>query len=380
MALAAVTYTSTAGGGASSTGLNFAQNALDLMVYMSLRSQLHYDAVADVKPSNQSFPGSSVTFTMMNDLAISTTALSESTDVTPVALSNAQLVLSLQEFGNAVTTTALGRGTSWTDLDSVVTNVLGYNAGVSLDAMAQLTLQSAQQQQNAGATASTPVAGTTPGALTAASLLNPFDIRTAVAKMRTNMVPDFGGHYIGFIHPDSSYDFRNTTTTAGWSDPHAYSAPENIWNGEIGAFGGVKFIETARAPFYFTGATSGGTTPYTQTLILGRQALAKAYSYVDGNGDYPTLVAGPVVDSLRRLVPFGWYWLGAYGLFRQQSIIAINAATSLATTTITPAQPAGQLGVAAPNPKPLTGANPANSEFLSPQSGPTVPGQTRTAG
>jgi hypothetical protein len=62
---------------------------------------------------------------------------------------------------------------------------------------------------------------------------------------------------------------------------------------------------------------------------MGRQALAKAYSQIDGNGAYAKVVRGPVVDSLMRFNPIGWYWLGGYGRFREASLRRIESASSI---------------------------------------------------
>ena len=40
-------------------------------------------------------------------------------------------------------------------------------------------------------------------------------------------------------------------------------------------------------------------------MFLGRQAVAKAHSIVDGNGENPHIVPGPVTDYLRRFLPLG---------------------------------------------------------------------------
>ena len=61
---------------------DFAQKAYELMTFYALRPELYHDAVADVRPSNQSQPGSSVQFTITADLALATTPLNEQTDVT----------------------------------------------------------------------------------------------------------------------------------------------------------------------------------------------------------------------------------------------------------------------------------------------------------
>ena len=91
--------------------LDFSKAAYDRMAYFALRPELYFDQVADVQPTAQSMPGSSVTFTIVNDLSIATSALTETEDVATVALSDSQVTLTLAEYGNAVLTTAKLRGT-----------------------------------------------------------------------------------------------------------------------------------------------------------------------------------------------------------------------------------------------------------------------------
>jgi hypothetical protein len=77
------------------------------------------------------------------------------------------------------------------------------------------------------------------------------------------------------------------------------------------------------------GSGSAGNIDVYDTYVMGRQALAKAYSFVDGNGPVPSVRRGPVVDSLMRFNPIGWYWLGGYGLFREASLRRIESASSI---------------------------------------------------
>ena len=124
------------------------------------------------------------------------------------------------------------------------------------------------------------------------------------------------------------HDLRRETGAASWRDPHNYNNIGPIYNGEIGAFESVRFIETPRAPLNLTGG-SADTVDLYQTIIMGRQSLAKAHSITDGNGAFPKVVRGPVVDSLMRFNPIGWYWLGGYGIFRQAAIRVVNSSSSL---------------------------------------------------
>lgn len=306
--------------------LDYAKTAYDLMSYFALRPELYFDAVADVEPSDQSMPGATVQFTIQNDLAAATTPLSESTDVSAVAMSDSTFSLTLAEYGNAVISTALARGTSFLDLDRLVTNVVGFNAGISMDTLAVNVLQAGTNVNYAAGTGTKPTAR---NQITPDNTLGATDVRQARATLARNNVPRIGGYYLGFIHPDVAFDLQGQTGTNTWSDPHAYSAPENIWNSELGAFQGVRFIETPRAPLFADAGSSTTLTDVYRTLFLGRQALAKAYSYVDGNGPYASVVPGPVTDHLRRLVPWGWYWLGAYGVFRQVSLLGVESASSI---------------------------------------------------
>ena len=316
-----------------SSTLDFSKAAYDRMAYFALRPELYFDAAADIQPTHQSMPGASVAFTIVNDLAIQASALTETSDVSTVALSDSQVTLTLAEYGNAVLTTAKLRGTSYVDIDPIVANVVGYNAGVSIDTIARAALDSGTNVQYASGLGATSLqtSVTTRAGVTASNTISSLDIRVARARLRSQNVPTFGGMYVGYIHPDLVADLQGESISGsnvqGWRAPHVYAQPGEIWTGELGAYEGVRWIETPRAPV-FQGAGASSANVY-GTMILGRQALAKTFSTIDGNGAYPHVVPGPITDRLRRFVPLGWYWLGAYGIFRQASIIRLESASLL---------------------------------------------------
>ena len=312
----------------TTSSLSVDQAAFDRLAYFALRSELLFDAAADVMPTQQAMPGSSVTFTIFNDLTAATATLSESTDVTPVAMSDSQVTVTLAEYGNAVLTTAKLRGTSFLDVDTVAANVVGYNAGISIDSVVRDVL-SGGSNVIYGSKNTAPVAR---DEVQANDTIAANDVRKVTAQLRGANVPTFNGLYMGFIHPDVSYDLRSETGAAAWRDPHVNVDTENIYNGEIGTFEAVRFIETPRAKVFENasdGSGSTGTIDVYCTHVMGRQALAKAHSIVDGNGPLPRVVRGPVVDTLERFQPIGWYWLGGYGRFREASLRRIESASSI---------------------------------------------------
>ena len=313
----------------TTSSLDFAQTAYDRMAYFDLRPELYFDAAADIKPSAQSMPGASVVWTIVHDLAIASSAINESTDVTPVAMSDSQVTVSLAEFGNAVNTTAKLRGEAFVEIDPVVANAIGFNAGVSIDEVAKLILQAGTNVVYATGTGTLPTSRAT---VTSTNTILAANIRYAKTFLRVNNVATFGGYYICYINPNVSYDLTSETGEQSWRAPHDYSQPGEIWQGEVGAFEGFRFIETPRAPLF---AAAGSGSPQINvfgTLCLGRQSLAKAHSYVDGNGPLPHVVPGPVTDFLRRFQPWGWYWLGNYGIFRQAALLRIESASSVNVT------------------------------------------------
>jgi N4-gp56 family major capsid protein len=313
----------------SSLSLN--QTAFEKLAYFALRPEMYYDQFAEVEATNATNPGATHTFTIFQDLAVADSEISEVTDVSPVVLSNSQVSVTMKEYGNAMVTTAKLRATSFINVDPVAANAVGYNAGLSIDTVCRSILQAGDNVVYATGGAVDPSSRTT---INADDTLSANDVRRVVAQLRGANVPTIGGSYVGFIHPDVSYDFRSATDAAAWRTPANYVNPEGIYNGEIGMFEGVRFMESPRAP-KFTDASnnsgSSGTIDAYGTLIMGRQALAKAVSNNGEYGSQPTMVYGTVTDVLKRHQPVGWKHFVGYGVFRQEALRRIESASSIGT-------------------------------------------------
>lgn len=269
----------------STNGTTYVQAAYDRMAYFALRPELIFDQLADVKSVNQSMPGSSVTFTIQNDLAAAVFPLSEGTDITTQTLSNSQISVALAEYGSAVTTTAVLRGEAYIEIDPVVANVIGYNAGVSIDTVARNAMSAGTQWKvTSGAALAATKAATVAnvaavnGGLTVTASYN--DILAAQKALRAQNVSPFGSYYAAVIHPDVAYDLQ---LTGNYLAPHQYAQPAEIWAGEIGALNGFRFIETPRAEVLFSPAddniipltlTTAIAAGPTTTIVLGGASVA----------------------------------------------------------------------------------------------------------
>lgn len=336
---------------------DFNQTAYDLRAYPSLRPEFYFDDFADVESTNESIVGKSVTFTIYNDIAIQSTALTDGVDVTPIALSDSQINLALAEYGASMVTSAKMRGTSFLDIDPVVSNVIGFNAGISVNDVARAALDAGTNVMYAsgsGATSLQSAISTRAGVLSTSTIAS-VDIGAARARLASANVQRFGNLYVAFAHPDVLNDIYNEVISGsqvqGWTAAQVYSDPTNIYNGEAGSYRGFRWIETPTAPVYQgAGASSGNVYG---TFLAGRQALAKAYSKAPGFGAMPKVFPGPVTDYLRRLQPTSWYWLGQYGGFRSAALIRIESSSALAGdisttpntgTTYNPAVDEGESG------------------------------------
>ena len=307
------------------------QVAFEKLAYFALRPELYFDQFADVQATNATNPGASIKFTIFNDMAAVTSALSETEDVTPVAMSDSQVTVTLAEYGNATVTTAKLRASSFLPVDPVAANAVGYNAGLSIDTIASNVLKAGDNVIYATGgtdTASARIDMDVDDTLTAK------DVRRAVAQLRGANVPTINGNYVGFIHPDVSYDLRGITDASGWRDSYKYTNAMPLYNGEIGMFEGVRFMESARAPIFtnaFNGAGAAGTGDSYATLIMGAQALAKGISLGGEYGAQPTIVYGNITDLLKRFRPVGWKHFVGYGVFRQAALRRIESASSIGT-------------------------------------------------
>jgi len=271
-------------------------------------------SIADVKPVQQAMPGSSVVFSIYSDLSAVTATLVETTDVTNVALGNpTNVTVTLQEYGNAVTTTKKLNLTSFNDVDAALADIIAYNAADSLDQVVASVLTGGSNVIYASSATST-------NSIAAGMTITTADIREAVVQLRTNKaVPRIGELYAAYLHPRQSADLRAETGTGGFQELSKYVDRTPFVAGAVGVLEGAFVVETPRVPF---AANSNSINVY-KAVIAGREALAEA------KGQDISTVIGPEIDALRRFRTIGWYFFGGWSLLRQAAIYRIESATSI---------------------------------------------------
>lgn len=262
--------------------------AYDRYVEFALRSQPMFRNLADKRPVQQAMPGSSVTFSLYQDLAAATSTLTETTDPDAVALSNVNTVqVTLNEYGNTVLNTRKLSEFSFSDIDPAVANIVAYNLADSIDKVVVATLVAGSNVLYSGSATAT-------SGVTAAMTLGGAQIRKAVAKLRAgNAVPREGMLYAAYTHPETAHDLRSETGALAFEDIRKYTDPNvgNILNAVTGVLGGAYVVETPRA---YTATDGASSAKVYRTIVAGQQALAEAVAVEPG------IVIGPVVDKLMR--------------------------------------------------------------------------------
>jgi N4-gp56 family major capsid protein len=275
------------------------QTAYDRYVEFALRAQPMIRAVADKKPVQQAMPGSSVVFSLYNDLAAATSTLTETTDPDAVALSNVDTVsVTLNEYGNASLVTRKLQLFSLSDVDPAVADIIAFNMADSLDIVAQNTLRQGTNVIYGGTRTSTAT-------VTASDTIDSADIRKAVAKLRSNKaVPRAGSLYWVGIHPEVSHDLRAESGSVGWRDTHAYTDASlgNLFAGTIGTYEGAFFVENPRMFSAKSGAdqTDLATAPAVSG-VSGEFTIVAANAAFGGKAEVGDKIAGTNVGASAKI-------------------------------------------------------------------------------
>ena len=371
---------------------NLVQTAYDQYVRMALRSIPVMRALADVKPVQQAMPGSSVVFSIYSDLAQATSTLTETSDVSSIALGNpSQVTVTLNEYGSAVSTTKKLNLTSFNDVDSALADIIAYNAADSIDNVVGQVLC-------AGTNAIYGGSATSSATVVAASKMTVADIREAVTELRTNKaLPRMGELYAAYVHPRQAADLRAESGSGGFQELTKYVDRTPFVAGAVGVIEGAYIVETARvlnglklaagittsttitnvaltsnvvtittAVAHGLGvgqivavaavtATTVNDTAATITAVTSTTfSYAKTASNVTSAADTGTVtftnnyraviagrealaeaqasdistVIGPEIDALRRFRTIGWYYFGGFNRLREAALYRIETSAT----------------------------------------------------
>ena len=205
-------------------------------------------------------------------LSANTTALSEGVTPSGTVLAVTDVTATIALYGDFVTLTDFLQMTTLDPLLTETADLLGQQAGNSLDQIARDVIVAGSTVQYA----STAAARTD---ITASMKLTRQEIREAVRTLQSNdaakitrMVNASTGFnttplnaaFVGIISENTLYDLKNET---GWVPVQEYATQQNIMPGEVGSLDEVRFVMTTNAKIFAAGGA--GSVDVHGTMILG---------------------------------------------------------------------------------------------------------------
>lgn len=263
-----------------------------------LRTALVHTIPSNYLPGTFDKGTNTIRFARYADLALQTTALTEGSPPTPKALTISSEAFSATQYGDIVDITDLAQIDSPHDLAAIAGERVGRQAAASIDYLVREILHAGTNVKYSNGSARSTVSASLTGAL----------VKRMFWFLTDSNVPKFpDGTYHAIISAEQAYDLEVDTANGGWMDIHKYTNPSPLLTGEVGKYGGVRFVvpssSTASVGAKVFGAAGASSADVHSAWFQGPGAYAM--------GDSQTLEAyfvppGGRGDELAQKMSFGW--------------------------------------------------------------------------
>jgi N4-gp56 family major capsid protein len=261
--------------------------------------------------------GKTIYWTRYTNMPAQSSALTEGTDPTARGISAVTVSAVLAQYGDLTQVTDVLSLTAFDNVISSAVELLGYQAGLTVDTVVRDVVASTTNVLYASGVANRT-------SISATDILQIADVRKAVRTLRAaNAMPHSkaGGKFVAVVHPNVEYDLQGDDS---WVNASQYTEKGvgRIWQGETGEMYGVKFLRSSNAPV-LTNSGSAGTEVY-QTLIFGEEAFG-----VSDLQNIRTIVHNPSKNSsLELYADVGWKTSFATAILNNDYMVSIESAAS----------------------------------------------------
>jgi N4-gp56 family major capsid protein len=276
-----------------------------------------------------------IKFRKYGALAVNTTALTEGVTPAGKTLSATDVTATVKQYGDYITITDW---VSLTEPDSILTEageILGEQAGQSLDTILATILNAGTNVQYADVTS--PKANAARDEVTSSDVPATDEFLIAVRTMKgnnarkiTKLVSADTGYattpvnacYVGLVHPNTTFRLKSMI---GWNPVEKYASKADLMPGEVGSYDEIRFVETTQAKV-FSGEGFGSIDVYS-TLIIA----ANAYGITRLAGKaleniIKPLGSGGTTDPLNQRATSGWKATFVAAILHQLYLLRIEHA------------------------------------------------------
>ena len=297
----------------------------DMTLIDEAQANLVHGQFAQKKPIPQG-SGKTIEFRKFASLPKATTPLTEGVTPDGKSLTVTAITATVNQYGDYITMSDV---LELTTIDNVIleaTKLLGRQAGLTLDTVVRNVMHSGTNVTYCPKVAAdgTETEVTSRTALDNTCQLTVKVVQQVVAKLRAQNAPTIGGKYVAIIHPYVAYDLMRDPE---WIDAHKYAKPDNLYEGEIGEVGGVRFVQTTEAKIYENGVFG--------TLFLGDGAYGD--TEISGGG-LQTIVkqkgSAGTADPLDQRSSVGWKAIKTAELLIENYLVRVESKSAAFSATV----------------------------------------------
>ena len=278
--------------------------------------------------------GKTVEVRYFDVLAKNTSALTEGVTPDGQAMKLNTKTATIAQYGGYVTLSDVINVTAIDPMLVQATKAMGSQAGRSLDSITRDVITAGTNvfycpkyvadldgnEQPTGTYTKTPV--TARGDLDTTAVIDIDTILKAAAFLEANLAETINGSYVAIVHPYVAYDIMRNPEFIEW---HKYASPEQLFRGEIGMIGNVRFVKTTEAKVVKKASTDAANAAKVFiTLVLG--AGAYATTFAQGLGlEHIVKPLGAGDDPLNQRATAGWKATKVAMRLKEQNMVRIES-------------------------------------------------------
>lgn len=263
--------------------------------------------------------GASFVWNVYSSIGTQGRRLSETSPIPQSGFSVAQRSLTMFEAGNSVPYTGKLSDLAKHDVVSIIDKTLKEDARKYFDIESFLQFKNTKlRAAPTGGTSATAVTIDTNGVCSTTNnlALNTGHIKAIVDAMKERNIPPYAADdYVCISHPTTYRTFKNSLESIV---QYTETGLGHIFNGEIGRYEGVRFVEQTFIP---KGGAADFVTydPWTQTADPWNNGLSSwaffcgADTCTEGVG-IPEEIRASIPGDFGRSKALAWYYLGGFGL------------------------------------------------------------------
>ncbi len=289
--------------------------------------RLVHDQFGDKYPIPQN-GGKIIEFRKYSPLAKALTPLTEGVTPSGNSLNVTAVTAEVKQYGDYIQLSDLLQIAAIDNNVVQCTKLLGAQAGRTLDTITREVLNGGTNVIYAPKVVEGKETAVTSRAnLDATSLLTVDLIFKAAATLESMNAAPIDDSFVAIIHPFAAYDLMRCEE---WIDAHKYANPENIYAGEIGKIGNVRFVKSTEAKIWKGSGCPSGLAVFS-TLVLG--ASAYGVTEITGGGlQHIVKQLGYGEDPLNQRSSCGWKATRAAKRLVEEYMVRIESCSAYSAT------------------------------------------------